>query len=432
VDMEIKAHKEYDYSNLGEDKAIKLTPQSADENIRELVIEKIQEFVDDTTDNGEEYRNDKPEKLHEYIDPDRVEECKNFVSEGLQTELYDWAVSCCENRLGFENDFYVDKEIFVRINIPFDYGMEGTRPTEQSSETPVEKWKRFVRSAVPGLSPPQQSSKAVEYNKNRPASTHSHGPHVDTWYGHSFTATNLWFSVCGVNTASSMVFYPDKFDKDIPYDPEFMYVAEDVDRRSPVEIDLEDGENLVFNPELLHSTRLNTSDETRIVITLRISEEEPLFSNETTHEHTHNEWIVSSDIKDGRIAPQTVGEYVDKPDYESVEIEEPVRIELDKSIAELRDTTELDDERIRSQERNTPFTLTLDGTDYTGVKMNDSLYVTTSNCPHVGLPLERGSVHDSKLKCPEHGAEFDLETGECVGESCSSLRISVVEVPLAT
>jgi len=428
--MDIQRFSSYAHENLTEDIAVKLTPDERDKQIRRTVIEEIRKFVDENTDNGEAYRADAPEKLHGYLDPDLVSDCRAYVTEQLQDELYDWCVSCCENRLGFDSGFYVDQQIFVRIHTPFDSGMEGTRPTESTPDSPIGMLKWAVQSKLPGLSTPDPSKKALEYNKNRPAPTHSHGPHVDTWYGHSFTATNLWFSVCGVNTSSSMVLYPDKYQKEVPFDPEFMYVSETVDRRNPVEVELEDGENLVFNPELLHSTRLNTSDETRIVITLRVSEQEPQFSNETTHEHTHDEWISSTDIKNGRIEPRTVGQYVDPPKREPVDIAEKITVELDESLAELRQSGTLAERHLPAVDDDLPFEFVLDGQPFVAVRKNDQLYVATSECPHAGFSFERGSVRDSKLKCPEHGAEFDLETGGCEGPECSNLRISTTKLTL--
>lgn len=33
-------------------------------------------------------------------------------------------------------------------------------------------------------------------------------------------------------------------------------------------------------------------------------------------------------------------------------------------------------------------------------------------CPHAGAPLSEGGVRDGVLRCPRHGAAFDVESGE--------------------
>jgi nitrite reductase/ring-hydroxylating ferredoxin subunit len=39
------------------------------------------------------------------------------------------------------------------------------------------------------------------------------------------------------------------------------------------------------------------------------------------------------------------------------------------------------------------------------------LFVLDNRCPHMGFPLERGSVEDGILTCHWHHARFDLESG---------------------
>jgi nitrite reductase/ring-hydroxylating ferredoxin subunit len=41
----------------------------------------------------------------------------------------------------------------------------------------------------------------------------------------------------------------------------------------------------------------------------------------------------------------------------------------------------------------------------------DAVYAVENNCPHMGFPLERGSVRDGMLTCHWHQARFDLRSG---------------------
>ena len=40
---------------------------------------------------------------------------------------------------------------------------------------------------------------ARSYHGDLPTLARSHGPHIDTWYGHSFDGFNVWLSIDGVN-----------------------------------------------------------------------------------------------------------------------------------------------------------------------------------------------------------------------------------------
>jgi nitrite reductase/ring-hydroxylating ferredoxin subunit len=45
------------------------------------------------------------------------------------------------------------------------------------------------------------------------------------------------------------------------------------------------------------------------------------------------------------------------------------------------------------------------------------VFALDNRCPHMGFPLERGSVEDGILTCHWHHARFDLESG-CPGDCC--------------
>jgi nitrite reductase (NADH) small subunit len=53
-------------------------------------------------------------------------------------------------------------------------------------------------------------------------------------------------------------------------------------------------------------------------------------------------------------------------------------------------------------------------------------YVLPDRCPHDGQPLSDGFLESTRLVCPRHGWEFDLETGACPGRP----RVTVAAVRL--
>ena len=45
------------------------------------------------------------------------------------------------------------------------------------------------------------------------------------------------------------------------------------------------------------------------------------------------------------------------------------------------------------------------------IRNGDGVYALDNRCPHMGFPLDRGSVDDGILTCHWHHARFDLATG---------------------
>ena len=47
-----------------------------------------------------------------------------------------------------------------------------------------------------------------------------------------------------------------------------------------------------------------------------------------------------------------------------------------------------------------------------------SVYCVANVCPHLGTPLDQGSLGDGTIVCPLHKSAFSLETGELAGDWC--------------
>mmetsp|Transcript_16262 Transcript_16262/g.20791 ORF Transcript_16262/g.20791 Transcript_16262/m.20791 type:complete len:197 (+) Transcript_16262:119-709(+) len=47
-----------------------------------------------------------------------------------------------------------------------------------------------------------------------------------------------------------------------------------------------------------------------------------------------------------------------------------------------------------------------------------SIYASANICPHLGTPMDQGSLGDGTIICPLHKSAFSLETGELAGDWC--------------
>jgi nitrite reductase/ring-hydroxylating ferredoxin subunit len=49
----------------------------------------------------------------------------------------------------------------------------------------------------------------------------------------------------------------------------------------------------------------------------------------------------------------------------------------------------------------------------------DEVHAVSDTCTHAGASLSEGGVRDCVVRCPHHGAPFDLRTGEALGYPAS-------------
>ncbi len=53
-----------------------------------------------------------------------------------------------------------------------------------------------------------------------------------------------------------------------------------------------------------------------------------------------------------------------------------------------------------------------DGHKITLIRLSDGLYALDDTCSHAQASLAEGEIKGDNVKCPLHGAEFDIRTGQ--------------------
>ena len=61
------------------------------------------------------------------------------------------------------------------------------------------------------------------------------------------------------------------------------------------------------------------------------------------------------------------------------------------------------------------------------VRVGDVYYAIEDLCTHDGGPLTTGAVCDGAIRCPRHGARFDLKTGKAL---CMPATVGVRTFPV--
>ena len=54
-------------------------------------------------------------------------------------------------------------------------------------------------------------------------------------------------------------------------------------------------------------------------------------------------------------------------------------------------------------------------------KLQDQFFAFDQACPHLGYPLNEGTLAHEKVICPWHDFKFDLKSGQEIHQSCSEL-----------
>src|SRR4029450_11063352 len=219
-------------------------------------------------------RHDGGQRLHDVIDAREVTPLRDRVLDALRAPLLEMAVAVGRRVLGWKGDFYVDDYLILRVNFPF----EVARGSDRGAENPgVGR----LGASVPDLFKARKTIDPVydpkSYHRNLPPAAWAHGPHCDSWAGHSRDGRNIWWGIGPVPADAGMVLYPELADLDLPPDPRTLYLKAGVALPAPTALPLDAGEMLVFDPEVLHGTHLNTTGETRVAVSMRLNASRPLF-----------------------------------------------------------------------------------------------------------------------------------------------------------
>jgi len=357
--------------------------------------------------------------LHEVIDAKDFSPLRDQVLERLRQPLFAMAVAVGREFLGWEGDFYIDDYLVLRINFPYEVARRSSLSTENPGTgrlSPAVRAAYNARKVIDPVFDPKS------YHGSNPPAAWAHGPHRDSWTGHSRGGRNIWLAIGDVPAEAGMVLYPETNDDDLRCDPRSFYLAPGCPLPRPTCQPLKAGEMLVFDPEMLHGTHLNTTNSTRVAISLRLNAAKPTFDPSCFYAREF--WRLASDIEQGRdevhflrrennLGPALI-EQQGKPRAALPRIAGTI----DSAASILQATL---DEESASAPRvivvAAPYRIMV-------VRVNNGLKAYKAACPHNGADLADGGCDDSKLYCPACALGFDLETGQ---SSCPSLSLRPYE-----
>lgn len=370
--------------------------------------------------------------VHKHFPVEKIKLLEAHLMDALRDDLYYWSARVGREDIGIEGEFFVDHLIVIRIHYPHLVARKAKQKDVQPAPFPLTERSRLAMAA---LRNPEMlvyagsrafskkvaeltSKKTHDYSAEK---THgdlatparAHGAHVDTWYGHSYDGINLWLSIDGVNENNTVILYPDMFGQKVEFNPVSMYLAEGQHTPEPLKYAMEPGELLLLNPETLHGTQVNISDETRVALTTRINPYRPRFSQ---HAPFHFEyWYSSTDLEQKKWGKMSVfphHKFQGKPSWSETQPYRHDNSTLVKVDATLgRDGEEVDVASSADLSDGQRLCLDLNDAKVMLWRDGDRIVAYSRLCPHMRVDLADGYHDGETTYCPGHGMGFNVSDG---------------------
>ena len=344
--------------------------------------------------------------LHEVLDAGSIGALRDEVMPRIRPTLLTVTCRVAREVLGIEGEFYVDDYTILRVNYPYEVALRAPADAENPG---IGRQGANARQAA-------QRAKVVDpvydprgYHADQPPAAWAHGPHLDTWTGHSRDGVNLWWAIGDVLAEHSMFFYPELFGVDLEPDPRSLYLHAGHPLPRPTPAPLRAGELLVFNPEILHGTHLNVSGRTRVAASTRINARVPSF--DPTCFYAREFWHAAGDLEAGdfetivrfpraeHLAPPPA-----RPDH-APSVATVVATSANGAWVDVAGVDELPDSAklvVVDDDGEARWLL---------CRTTDGVRALEPRCPHVGTSLADGFHDDEHLYCPAHAVRFDLRDG---------------------
>lgn len=243
-------------------------------------------------------------------------------------------------------------------------------------------------------------------------------PHRDSWYSEPPDCISIWIALTDIVPGNGMSFYPDTDGKDLLYQP-FAGVDLREALGAPRNIRMAAGDALLFSTELLHASELNRTQQSRVVLSLRISAARaPTLTREPwrylrlhpgralSRLRLHPAWseVSRRACAAGHMLARRAGAARPQPPAGAT------------PASGLAPAAAMDEAQLRRQlQAGRP--LAVSSTHCVALDGAGRMLRFRRRCPHQGADLALGRVVDGQVICPWHNLPFDLASGRaaCAG-----------------
>ncbi len=361
---------------------------------RDLVLDSVRQVCGDAA--AAAVAKDGVEYIHRHISLDDVEAVYKAARVVLADKMP--AVTAQVFRdLGVKDEFYVHNASLIRLMMPFDV----------------------------------MKSKQQEFRKHLGKLT-LHGPHHDHYQNVPVNAINTWTAVGRVDDYNGMLIYPEIWGKNLPMEKD--EIRSDQYLGKPITVAMEPGDILIFHSNHMHASRINSTEETRVVLTNRICLEKPDYPDAARPQ----KYFLSSAFPDTQDMSGLFSQagFVGKKG-------KTLNTGFSRALHKMATKAGFD---FRKMPEETTNTINLDPVTRDGLKdelsegdlvvlddktcaakVDGDVIAFRRQCPHQGADLALGYVEDGKVFCPYHGLNICLKTGESSCSTMNRLKVELVD-----
>jgi nitrite reductase/ring-hydroxylating ferredoxin subunit len=256
----------------------------------------------------------------------------------------------------------------------------------------------------------------------------AHGPHRDSWLDCPSNGVNLWFAIGPVRKGNGLTIYADDYRGDFKY-RRSGDIADGEKLHKPLTFDLMPGDCIMFHTDHVHGSELNRTDETRFVISFRMTFGKPHFPNRHFHRYV-NARIFESSLRPFASIPAMLQlSYPRSLIQRTVEKLAP-RKPADMPPAEPEQIGAEYDGKIRVPLADAPVG-SVRGVSaalcVARISATEAIAMVR-RCPHSGGDFANGWTEGRKIVCPWHNVPFDASTGLSPCKSLAQVRRVLCEI----
>lgn len=259
-------------------------------------------------------------------------------------------------------------------------------------------------------------------------------PDRDSWHGSPSNSINIWIAVGAVRFGNGISLYPQVYGKRLPCTKDGKILPNQYFGRA-LNFELEPGDAIIFHGEHLHSSELNSTDDTRHVVSLRITLEKPKFlkksksSSQFIYSGFGGEFMAKLDRIVTKVSHRIAklinfsfgrSHSAQRAVFDDTSADFPQQLPLETEVGTASSPANLsfDSSKLKVGEIR-PLSPNLCAT-----RLNKNRVVVFSrHCPHQGADLAAGYVVDGCVVCPWHNLPFSMNSGSSPCQSLPHLTV---------
>lgn len=321
------------------------------------------------------------ERIHEIVPPEKIPAMTDAIYYAIQAKAPYYLSRLMPDLFG-NRDYYFETAPNVRFHIPYD-----------SARRNAGAYADFAKRRGEGK-------------------LTAHGPHRDSWLDCPDNGVNIWIAFGRVRKGNGLTVFTKEYRKTQSHTDKGS-VTDDVALTEPAAFDLEPGDCILFHTDHLHGSELNRTQETRFVISFRVTLDKPHFPREHHHSYRYS-GLASGPLSAFATLPSILQPSFAKSGFRRLRrrlfgrraLPTPKHANGTLPPVFAKDLAEGE---IRAVDAKSCVARLGDG----------SIVAFSRRCPHEGADLANGFVVNNHIVCPWHNLPYDPVSG---ASPCAALR----------